>query len=165
MVRKIVVLLASLMLLALPISAKAYNVYEGNISTTYVTFFEDIANNISIDDDYVVFRSGQYEYLMVVGDIDYKNNSFTSGSEVTVYEISTNNTNYNNYYQYEVRKENGFSLTSGSALIYSNLGGYPNFIERGDIFELSSFIILLVGLLVFFVHNIFSYTYRKRQAA
>lgn len=52
--RIVVFCLVLAVLSPLAISASAYSVYnEGNISTTYLAYFEDIISKIDVDDDYV----------------------------------------------------------------------------------------------------------------
>lgn len=120
-------------LAALPLAASAASIYEGNISTTYITIFRDIAAKLPMGTDYVFFRSGQYEYLLVAGDLTWSGSMFT-GSNVTQY-ILTNNSNYNSTYEFGTVSLDSFSLATGSALVYSNLGDFPDLYERTDYIE------------------------------
>lgn len=42
-------------LAALPLAASAATVYDGNISTTYITIFRDIVSKLPLTSDYVFF--------------------------------------------------------------------------------------------------------------
>ena len=58
--------------------AETHSVYtEGNMNTTYITYFKDILSGTDLNDNYVAFRSGQYEYTMVVGKLEHNNNTIT----------------------------------------------------------------------------------------
>lgn len=149
-------------IVAQPLTASAVSPYEGNISTTYITIFRDIATKIPLNADYVFFRSGQYDYTMVVGDFDDTGNAITSGSEVTIYTISTNS-GYNSIYDYSVSIQTGYTITPGSALIYSNLGNYPDLIERNDNYALATLLLLLVGICCYLCRSIFGFCLRFRS--
>lgn len=164
MVRKVSRIIVFLVIAAvmLPMAASAATIYDGNISTTYITIFRDIASKLSPFDDYVFFRSDQYEYMMVVGDFDYSSGLMSADGRVTIYAISTNNT-YNSSYVYSVSTQDGFSISPGESLIYSNLGDYPDLILRSDYYELSAVLLLLVGLCCYLLRSVFGFCSRKRN--
>lgn len=161
-VSKAVFTVALLFALALPMAARANaaTVYDGNISTTYITIFRDIATNLGIGDDYVFFRSGQYEYQMYSGKLKYSNGSFT-GSNLTIYTIDTNTGSYgNNSYNYTITT-GSLTLSPGNALIYSNLGQYPDLIERSVSFEFATLLLLFIGLCCYLLRSIFNFSLRS----
>lgn len=134
MVRKVIriSLFAAILLSVIitPAAAATHNVYtEGNISTTYVQYFKDIISGTNINDDYVGFRSGQYTYCLVVGDLRYESGSISLESEGTIYTFNQTGT-YNSTHTYTVSPISNFSLNSGNAIIYSNVGNYPHLVER-----------------------------------
>lgn len=165
MVRKIIIVMAavSMLLSLMTVHAMAAEPYaDGNISTTYITIYRDIANNIGINDDYVFFRSGQYEYKMYVGDLENLDSTFT-GTELTCYTITTNSgTTYNSTYTYDITTGETLTLTCGDILVYSNLGGYPNFFERGDNNEVALLLLGGVAFVCFLISRIFSFNLRRR---
>lgn len=168
MVRRAVILFVSVMMLALllamPVSASAYSAYnEGNISTTYITIYRDISVKVSPFDDYVFSRTGQYEYIMAVGDLTLSNNSFRSNGSVEVYRITTGQNNYNSTYQYSITTESSFSLSAGNELVYSNLGSYPDLIERTAFYEISALLLMLVALCMYLIRSIFGFCLRSRR--
>lgn len=129
-------------LAAMPLAASAATVYDGTISTTYITIFRDIASKFPVDTDYVFFRSGQYEYILVAGDLIWDGSMFT-GENVTQY-ILTTNSSYNSSYEYGTASLDTFSLATGSSLVYSNLGNFPDLYERSDYLETAGVFALAV---------------------
>lgn len=163
MVRKGLIFVMILALIsALPICARAYSVYtEGNISTTYLSYFEDLTSKIGLNDDYVFFRSGQNEYTMAVGDLDLVNGTFV-GSSVKIYQIySTSISGYNTIYSFSNRTENGFVLQVASSLVYSNLGSYPDLIQRNDYNEKVILLFMSISLVSGCITSIFAFGRRK----
>lgn len=161
-IRYILILLLSILLLSKKVfAAEVYP--DGNISSSYTTYFQDILNGLPADTTYVYYRSGQYTYAMVVGNLALSNNVISSSEPVTIYEISTNSgSSYNSVYRYYVRSESNFSLNIGSSLVYTNLGDYPVLEERGDIFESALLFIFIIFCLCCFIRSWFKFTYRTR---
>lgn len=152
--------LAAVLPQAIAASAASYEPYDGNMSSTYVTIFRDIVGKIPLTEDYVFFRSGQYEYMLISGDLEYTGGSFT-GQAVTVYRIVTD-TAYNSRYSYFQTEETNFSLAPGSGLVYSNLGHYPDLIDRGSFYSFASVLLLLVCVCMSLIRSIFNFTMRRR---
>ena len=142
-------LLMGALLVASPMQALAIdNIYtEGNISSTYTSIMEDVLQSTEISDDYVYFRSGQYTYTLITGDLDLNGSVFT-GLEVDRYTITTSTGNYNQTYTYSHSTDTNFSLNAQNYLVYSNLGYYPTLIERSAIYEYSTIILLSIGLIL-----------------
>lgn len=167
MVRKrlVCLLFALALVLAVPIQASAAEVYkEGNISTTYVTYFEDILGKVSPLDDYVFFRSGQYDYTMVVGDLYYSGTTIVGVGECTLYTISQNTSSgYSSTYQFDTALSNGYILNVQNALVYSNLGEFPDLIERGDYLETALLLLVLVIVFMSLGSRIFSFSLRYKH--
>lgn len=165
MFRKVITLFFVLLVLCCGFSATAhavdYTAYDGNISSTYTSYFRDILTNCSINDNYVYFRDSQNGYTMVVGKLDYINNSFVLLEKGMIYHIDNNGTNYNTHYVYSVEEIDVFHLDTDNKIVYSDLGNFPQLEERGDRFEvLQTITIVCIGL-SFVVHSIF--TNRNRR--
>ena len=164
MVRKVIVIISCLVLIfAFGVTAQAatHNVYtDGNISSTYVTYFKDILSGVSFKDNYVAFRSGQYSYTMVVGDLEYDENSktFTLSSPGREYSFTTNNSGYNSYYSYDSVTIDSFELRVDNNIIYSDLGYFPQLIERGAKYEMLSAVLIVVALLGVVIGRIFKHS-------
>lgn len=162
MVRKIITICIALAALAaVPLSASAAEVYDGTISTTYITIFRDIASKIDFAEDYVFYRSGQYEYTMVTGEIAYENGMF-SAHEAETYVLTTNNS-YNSTYQYSVGSIDSWSLSPGAGLVYSSLGDYPDLIERSDKIAHITLFVLCVALCMSLLRPVFGFSQRLRR--
>lgn len=152
-------------ILALPLTASAAEVYnDGNISTTILTYFQDMMSKVSLTDDYVLFRSGQYEYTMYVGDISHENYTFTSSDILDVYIITTNTgSSYSSAYTFYSSTISGCHLINPAVIVYSNLGDYPDLNERGDYLETASLLLILVIVCMSLVARIFSFSMRSRN--
>ena len=146
-------------LLAEPITARAasYTPYDGSISSTYTQVFRDIAGKISPFEDYVFFRAGQFEYMLIAGELEYDGVRFT-GESCTVYKIAADSgvTAYN---QEEITD---FSLEPGISLVYSNLGPFPDLIDGSQRYTFAVLLLGLVALCMFLVRPFFGFTLRRR---
>ena len=138
MVRKITCICIALLVLCCGLTATVqaanYTAYDGNISSTYTTYFRDILANAPLTDNYVYFRDSQNGYTMVVGKLDYVNGSFVLLEKGTIYHIDSNGSNYNNYYSYTVDDIEIFNLITDGKIVYSDLGNFPQLEERSAIY-------------------------------
>lgn len=138
-----------------------YTVYDGSFSNSYVTYFRDILSNVSILENYVCFRSSQYQYVMIVGDIQYQDNQFLIPDVATVYTFDiANGYNSNTTYSVSEIKESRV-FNENNFIIYSNMGNYPQLESRGDKFETLQTIIIVTACLCVVLRSIFYY--RKRR--
>lgn len=163
MVRKIVCITAILCCcLSLTSNAFAYTSYnQGNISTTYVQYFDDIIDGLPVNHSYVAARTGQYEYILHSSDnLKYSNGQFTSNDGIT-YKFSTNGS-YNSTYDYSVNIEHGFSLNTNSQMVYSSIGDFPRLDERGSLFEFAIIFTAVVCCICLLIRPIFKYVLRIR---
>lgn len=159
MVRKITSIFCLLLVIsscfATVTQAQTFTVYDnGNISSTYVTYFRDISSGLKFTDKYVAFRSGQYEYTMLVGNISYSDNSFNSSDILRCYTFSSDG-NYGSYYHYNVSDVEGMTLNSSDVILYSNLGDFPQLEERGAKFEAINTLLITIFMLCIVVNRIF----------
>lgn len=155
-----VLLASALQAGAQTVQASVYT--EGNISSTYTTIFQDILDGCNPLDDYVFYRSGNYEYKMYVGDLDLNENIFT-GNDLECYTLSYSQSGYNNsIYSYNTTTGHSIYLNASNYLLYSNLGNYPTLVERGDfVVTLQIFLLVLISLCCL-IRPIFNFTWRKR---
>ena len=156
-VRLTAIIIAAMMLLGATCahaSAATYEAYEGNPSNTYLEYFRDIIPGIRLGDHYVAFRSGQYQYTMLVGDISYSGGQFSSTGDITVYTLETTNS-YNGYYSYSVGQVDSISFSPGDKIIYSDLGQYPQLEERGAKYEILTTILIVAICVGYVVRCIF----------
>lgn len=157
MVRKVSTLLCVLALIfgfAVTAQAATHTVYEGTPSNTYITYFRDIVAGLSLKDHYVAFRSGQYEYTMVTGQLSYDGQTFTLHENGHIYTIETDS-GYNGNYRYTVEEIGTFSLNANESIIYTDLGQFPQLEERGAKYEILTAVLVAVGLLGGVIGGIF----------
>lgn len=157
MVRKVIAYMVAVLILCSAfcgtVSAATYTPYEGNISTSYLTYFEDLLPKIKLTDHYVFFRSGQYDYVMVVGDIEHDNGIFSSETDCTVYTLSSSS-GYNSYNSYYVSTISDFYMVSNDILIYSDLGDFPELETRGNKYEVIQTILIGIFMLAVVIRGI-----------
>lgn len=142
-------------------AAAEYDVYEGNISSSLTTYAKDILPNANIKDNYVFFRSGQYTYDIIVGDLLYENGVFTLADNGKQYTIDTQTSSFtNNYYTYSVKEITDFTLTTGNCIVYSDLGDFPELEERSAKFEIIQTCTICVACLFVVIRSIFNSSLR-----
>lgn len=140
------------------VQAATHTVYEnGTLGTTYITYFKDILSGADFRDNYVAFRSGQYSYTMIVGKLQNENGVISLQEQGKQYTFETTG-NYNSQYTYNVADITNFSVNTGNAILYSDVGDFPELIERGAKFETLNTILLIVLMLCIVIYRIF----RKR---
>ncbi len=162
MVRKITCIMVIVLICcsAMCGTAAAYTIYDGNISSSQLQYFRDLLPKVEVSDDYIVFRSSQYEYIMITGDLNIEDSFCHMESEKgTEYRIYTSN-QYNSVYQIKKSEIQSFSLILDNNIIYSNLGIYPTLEERGSYFEIIQTIVIFATIVFFTVNSAF--IYRKR---
>lgn len=158
-VGSVAVLLASVLLAgAQTVQASVYD--DGNISNTYTQIFQDVLDGLSPMDDYLFYRSGNYEYRMYVGDLECTGTTFT-GSNLDLYVLSYSQSGYtSSVYNYQQYSNQSLSVNCGSLLVYSNLGGYPTLIERGSYLEVAEIFLLVLVSLCCLIRPIFTFVLR-----
>lgn len=139
--------------------ASAADPYEGSISTTYITIFGDIVPKLGIGDEYVMFRSDQYTYTLISGDLTLEGSRFELEGEGVRYDL-TSTSSYNSYYEYSVYDIDSFSLSAGDHLVYSSLGDYPLLTEGSDNYALASLILFGSFLIALVLRPVFGFCLR-----
>lgn len=91
--------------------------YDGSISTTYTTYFSGVVDKLGIE-DYVLIRSGQYEYTFVYGDLELSGTTFTGSGTIMTINTYQNTT-------VGIDTDDNITINVGSYMAYSNLGSYP----------------------------------------
>jgi len=128
-----------------------YPTYEdGMPADQYISWASRYLNKVLPGQKYVFARTGQYQYIMAVGDFD---DSFVGSA--TVYILNLARSGYD--YSYVVLEDSNFSLNVGSNLVYSSVDGWPSlpgYDRSSDLLLLSAIVIcawfgLRVARLVF----------------
>lgn len=129
-----------------------YPTYEdGFPADQYVLWASRFLNKVGLMEHYVFARTGQYQYIMAIGDID---SAFTGSA--TVYVLNLARSGYD--YSYLVYEDSSFSLTRGQALVYSSYDGFPSlpgYDRSVDLLFLSS-LVIMCGLGVWLARLVFS---------
>lgn len=116
-----------------------YPTYEdGYPADQYVLWASRYLNKVGLMENYVFARTGQYQYIMAIGDID---STFTGSA--TVYVLNLARSGYD--YSYVVYEDSSFLLTRGQALVYSSYDGFPSlpgYDRSVDLLFLSSLLIM-----------------------
>lgn len=160
MYRKIIVVLLSVCLLTVatccPAAAAEFTTYNGNISTSILTYFQDIFTNVGINDNYVLFRESQYKYILVSGELNYNDGTFTLVDIGKQYSLDVSGNTFNSYYIYSVEDISDFSLITESKIVYSDLGNFPQLEKRGERFEVLQTVLICAACLFVVVRSIFN---------
>lgn len=125
-----------------------------NLGTTNVTIFAGLADKVPFGQHYVYWRDDQYSYKFAYGDISLSGSSFVGSGSVTICTYAgTTSSGYNTVYTWDISTDGSFSLSAGDMLVYSDLGDYPNLIEReGAKYEaVTSYI--LFGAVLFYLFD------------
>lgn len=152
MVRKVsAIILAITLICAIGTTAFAgsHLIYEGGkLSSSDKEIFKDILSGVSFSDNYCAFRNGQSKVTMVVGDIEFIDGQFVMvGERGKEYIIGTNT--------FEVKDIYWFELEPKTAIVYSDVGGYPELVERGDKYEMLQTLLIIITLLCVVISRIF----------
>lgn len=159
--RSLILCMCVCLLMSAAMQAHAEVVYsDGMLNSSYVPYFRDLVSKLPMNEDYVLFRSGAYEYKLVSGELEY-DGGFFYGSDVKSFIISFPNENSLDAIFISEDIETWDLITSGR-LVYSNLGDYPELIERGSHYEAATLILLIVGFIAYFMRSIFRFTLRLR---
>lgn len=143
-------------------TANAATIYSGTISSTILEIAEKIPLNFS--DEYVFYRSGQYEYTLVSSpDLKYQNAVFSFNTSGKVYVITTNQgSGMTSYYSYETYSTDNFSLNPDDILVYSSLGDFPTLTERSVNYEAVTLFVVCVACLSAYIRPVFKFVLRNR---
>lgn len=110
----------------------AYAAADGyNLGTTYASIFAGVAQKIPFGQNYVYWRDDQYSYKLAYGKLSQQGAIFTADEPVTILTYTTSS-GYNSVYSYTESVDNDFYLNAGNALVYSDLGSYPDIFNRRE---------------------------------
>lgn len=144
----------------------SHTLYTANLPEPYLSYMVAYANDVPLDQDYLVFitRASKYEggqqrtstvYNFAVGDIDYVSGSFTG--DVMIYSIYASPSYFG---QFTYERDSSFVVTPGSNLVYTSIDSYyPDLRSPTDYSRYSLFFTVFL-FLVFSVSAIF---YRHRN--
>lgn len=158
--KKVIVLFLVVLILVLPVSAASYSSYSGssnNLSSTYVDYLRERISDIDPDEDYILFRSGQYSYILAVSEMfTYSGTTLSGKAELltlSAHQSGSVGSSYNDYHV-SVTEDNNFRYTNNGYMIYSNcIPGVPSFSEYQSVNYQTIIIVSLVAvvILLFFI--------------
>lgn len=111
--------------LSMEVAALSAAVSDYNLGTTNLTIFEGVVEKVPFGHHYVYWRDSEYRYCLAVGPLTASGTTFSSAEPVTVYTYERHYTSGDSYYTWSVSTDVSFSLSCGSRLVYSDIGGYP----------------------------------------
>lgn len=160
MVRKIIYIFFACALLCGAIcttaSAKNYSVYsEGQVSDMHVSYFKDLASGIGFNDNYVAFRSDELSYTMIVGDLEYSDGVISLIGNGKEYVFTSYGSDINPQYRYAVNDITDSSVLCGDCILYSDVGDFPQLVERGAKYEILSLYLLVIACICIVINRIF----------
>ena len=112
-------------MLSLEVAALSAAVSDYNLGTTNLTIFAGLAEKVPFGQHYVYWRDSEYRYCFAVGALTVSGTMFSSTEPVTVYTYERHYSSGDSYYTWSVSTDASFSLSCGSRLVYSDIGGYP----------------------------------------
>lgn len=110
---------------------------DGFPSSSYIDWAKGFLPYVKPTEDYVFARTGQYQYIMAIGDFE---NGFSGSATVHVLNLAQ----YNNQYSYIIYDDENFVLNVGQGLVYSSVAPYPTLTAEdfsGSLLFLGAFII------------------------
>ena len=125
--------------------------YDGSISTSYLAYFAGIADKLTYDQHYVLWRPDRYNYTFAYGPDIVLNGDYFSGSCDYVNIDTYNGTAV-------TTGSDTLSLSSSTAMVYSDLGMYPEVMTGGRGIE-GKTVLFILALMVCYniLHDIFDY--------
>lgn len=131
-----------------------YNAADGyNLGTTYQSIFAGVAYKVPFGQHYVYWRDSQYSYKFAYGDIALSGTEFVGNGDITICTYDTSSSGYNSVYHWYTGVDNNFSLSANDALVYSDLGSYPDIFDRKG---LANETVVMYGFVCFLVWKLFS---------
>ena len=100
-------------------------VSDYNLGTTNLAIFEGVVEKVPFGQHYVYWRDSEYRYCFAAGPLTVSGSTFSSSEPVTVYTYERHYSSGDSYYTWSVSTDAAFSLSCGSRLVYSDIGGYP----------------------------------------
>lgn len=123
----------ALLLLVLPIGVAGAEISdEYGVGTSNTAIFAGVVEKLPFGTHYVYWRESQYVYALAYSDnLEFDGVSFLA-DDASVVRYDTGG-GYQSPATFICDSEDGFSLNAEDYLVYSDLGSYPDLIERGGV--------------------------------
>lgn len=102
------------------------------VGTSNVSIFAGIVGKLPLDHHYVYYREGQYDYVLAHSDSLVYDSGMFSADDATLVTYTTNNS-YQSQPTFTVSQDANFQLDPEDYLVWSDLGEYPDLIDRGEV--------------------------------
>ena len=123
----------ALLLLVLPIGAMGAEISdEYGVSTSNTAIFAGVVEKLPFGTHYVYWRESQYVYALAHSETMAFDGASFSGEDVTVVRYDSSG-GYQSPPTIYFDEEGSFELYPAEYLVYSDLGDYPDLIERGGV--------------------------------
>lgn len=118
------------------------------VGTSNINIFGPLAGKLPIGTHYVYWRDGQYTYRLAYSpEMSVSGTRFSSPSVIlATYQT---NTGYGSQATWTVSQDTNFSLNAGNYLVWSDLGDYPQLVDRSVRDYVHAAVIGIVVLFVF----------------
>lgn len=118
--------------LLIPVGAVGEVSNEYGVGTNYNAYFAGLVSGFDSGYHYVFYRSGQYEYTCVYSeDLALAGGTFTAESAKVA--VLDNSGSYSSPPTWNVYEETDIRISAADSLVYSDLGDYPDLIERREV--------------------------------
>lgn len=134
----------------------SYSVYSSVSNNSYSVLAGSMLWHVPFGDDYVFWRSGQYEYRLAFGDLQLSGGTFT-GDNLSFVVFSLDSS-YSGTFTVS-RSSGSLSLSTGNYLVYSNLGHYP-ILNDSYVFASLFIFVVSVALVMCLLRSIWSFLLR-----
>lgn len=124
------------------------------VGTSHVSIFAGIVGKLPLDHHYVYYRDGQYDYVLVHSvDLQYDGTSFyAADAETVTYSTSGG---YQEQPTITFGSETDWLLSPEDYLVWSDLGSYPDLIDRGEVQYEALGCFILCSFAVWFIFDRF----------
>ena len=136
--------------------SRATGVYSSVTGGTYTDVAAHMVVKSGWNDDYLFYRSGQYSYTLVMGDLELSNTRFTGeGCKCVDFVYTNTSAGYTMSF-----RTSDIDVDAGANIVYSNLGDYPVLSVEEMQFKLLAYI-SAVALCMALISSVFMFTLRN----
>lgn len=133
----------------------SYSSYDGNgnnLSSTYIDYLKSALSDISPDEDYILFRDGQYSYTLAVSkNFTFSNNVLSGKAEILRLYVTEGSSSYNSRYRVQISEDDNFKYYYEGYMIYSNcIENVPDIMTSASSNSKLPYILIGVGVLTMF---------------
>lgn len=114
--------------------AQTIEPYDGNMSSTVVSYFRDIVSNMPLGSHYIALRYSDTEYHLYIGSITEESGTYTIETGAKRYTITSSNYGAYDYVVTDTAEE--IIIHQGVRLLYSDLGNNPQLLGIGEKYEI-----------------------------